>query len=141
MALANSLVAIQLAIAAVAFLAPVADTSIQKNGLVSTWSGQEKLDPMLEEPSSSWLLQEDETDETSPTEISSETKVRSLPRIPDVLLFTIATLALGASLLLRELCKERTSTEPSVSFTVKAQEVTLAKETKRNVKEPQTFFP
>ena len=72
-------------------------------------SGQVNLVPTLEEPSSSWLLQEDETQ--LPTDFSDFNpwtgvqKRPALPNVPDVLILAFALLTLGVSVLLRELCR------------------------------------
>lgn len=70
-------------------------------------SGQVNLVPTLEEPSSSWLLQEDGFDTQIPTDFSwtNIQKRPALPDLPDVLILVLAALTLGVSVLLRELCR------------------------------------
>jgi len=84
----------------------LADLLLEKTAAPRS-SGQLNLAPTLEEPSSSWLLQEDDIDAPpSINPIANEVLKRpTLPNIPDVLILTLAALTLGVSVLLRELCR------------------------------------
>lgn len=84
--------------------------------------------PTLEEPSSSWLLQEDGSDTQIPTDFSwtGVQKRPALPDVPDVLILALAALTLGVSLLLRELCRADHGQKQQKPISVKPSETTDA---------------
>lgn len=103
-----------------------ADIALDKTASTRV-SEHTNLVPMLEEPSSAWLLQEDSSDApvfstSSPT--SSLQNRPSLPNIPDILILTFAALTIGFSVLLRTLCHGDQQNDSLIS--VKAKESTDA---------------
>ncbi len=102
-----------------------ADMALEKTASTRV-SEHTNLVPMLEEPSSAWLLQEDSSDapvfSTSSSTTSSLQNRPSLPNIPDILILTFAALTLGFSVLLRALCRD----QPESLISVKAKETTDA---------------
>lgn len=103
-----------------------ADMALEKTASTRV-SEHTNLVPMLEEPSSAWLLQEDSSDapvfSTSSSTTSSLQNRPSLPNIPDILILTFAALTLGFSVLLRALCH---GDQPESLISVKAKETTDA---------------
>lgn len=91
-------------------------------------SGQVNLVPTLEEPSSSWLLQEDGFDTQIPIDFSwtGVQKRPALPNVPDVLILALAALTLGVSVLLRELCRAGHDQKQQKPISVKPSETTDA---------------
>lgn len=88
------------------------------------------IGPTLEEPSASWLLQEDDLEEASEAlfadDFSNLQKRPALPDIPDVLILTFAALTLGFSVLLRELCRTHDQKPQKLLIPVKPSEATDA---------------
>eukprot|EP00435_Cladocopium_sp_Y103_P016161 s963_g4.t1 len=94
-------------------------------------SGQLNLVPTLEEPSSSWLLQEDGDTEVpmDSSHFSPWTGIQkrpALPNIPDVLILALAALTLGVSVLLREFCRADHDQKQQKLISVKPSETTDA---------------
>eukprot|EP00438_Fugacium_kawagutii_P032872 Skav216131 [mRNA] locus=scaffold1946:323185:323871:+ [translate_table: standard] len=94
-------------------------------------SGHMDLGPTLEEPSASWLLQEDDLEEAPEAtritdDFSNVEKRPALPAIPDVLILTFAALTLGLSVLLRELCRTHDQKPQKLLIPVKPSEATDA---------------